>query len=181
VQTLRRWVPASVRDAADVAIRPTAVPLGEASAQDIAFCSKLHRHGGVAVAATGFSAEAELLRMRQAGLLELQRDKSPPFAVTRVALTAEARAMLTGGARTGQQPAVRNGSAKAAMTAAPTCDPDQQRMLRRNGFEVARGMCNAAVKSEIAAWKAAGGPGGPVALETRILTRISAIEVPFAV
>jgi hypothetical protein len=146
----------------------------EASAKDIAFCSELAFHGGVAVTEQGFKAEAELLRMRQAGLLEIQRDEIPPFAVIRVALSPKARELLSRRGRTTTE-APRTGLLD---NAAPPPDPKQERILRRNGFEVARGMINAAVKSEIAAWKAAGGPGGYAALETRILTRISQIEVP---
>jgi hypothetical protein len=170
VQPFRRWVPGPVGTGASRAD----VPPMDGSAKDIAFCSELAFHGGVAVAEQGFKAEAELLRMRQAGLLEIRREESPPFAVTRVALSPKARDLLSRRGRTTAE-GIRTGILDNA-AAAP--DPKQERILRRNGFEVARGMINAAVKSEIAAWKAAGGPGGYAALETRILTRISQIEVP---
>jgi hypothetical protein len=180
VQPLRRWVPGTARPPAPAGTLPVDAPLEEASRQDIAFCSELLSHGGVAVAEAGFKAEAELLRMRQAGLLDLQRDQVPPFAVTRVALSQKARELVSkdGRARTGGS---RNGVGGTETKPAATLDAKQERMLRRNGFEVARGMLNAAVKSEIAAWKAAGGPGGYRALETRILTRITEIEAPFPV
>lgn len=181
---LRRWVPGAARNPA--AAGPLAAdgladePLPEASPQDIAFCSALHSHGGVAVAEEGFKAEAELLRMRRAGLLDLQRDQAPPFAVTRVALSQKARDLVSRAGR------AKTGGGRANVAAnerkqAATADPQQEWMLRRSGFEVARGMLNAAVKSEIAAWKGAGGPGGYSALEIRILTRISEIKVPFPV
>jgi hypothetical protein len=178
VQKLRRWVPGTAQAPAPAATKPVDAPVEAVSGQDIAFCTELLSHGGVAVAEAGFKAEAELLRMRQAGLLDLQRDQVPPFAVTRVALSQKARELVSraGSARTGGS---RKGGAGTEMKPAPTLDAKQERTLRRNGFEVARGMLNAAVKSEIAAWKAAGGPGGYRALETRILTRITEIEVPF--
>ncbi|HEX3575607.1 MAG TPA: hypothetical protein VHU42_13475 [Rhodopila sp.] len=180
MQPLRRWVPGPAPDASRAGNRPVDEPFGQASAEDIAFCSQLLVHGGVAIAEDGFDAEADLLRMRQAGLLELQRDQAPPFAVTRVALSQKARERLSKG-----QPVATGREQKREIATAmkPATPPDSkpERMLRRNGFEVARGMLNAAVKSEIAAWVAAGGPGGCTALETRILTRISAIEAPFPI
>jgi hypothetical protein len=149
--------------------------LPDLSAQDIAFCAALHAHGGVAVAEDGFRAEAELLRMRRSGLLDLQRDQSPPFAITRVALSQKARDLVF---RAGRAKAA-DGVAAPAKRPAATPEQQQEWTLRRSGFEVARGMLNAAVKSEFAAWKGAGGPGGYAALEVRILTRISEIKVPF--
>jgi hypothetical protein len=141
------------------------------------FCSELHRHGGIAMSEQGFGAEGELLRMRQSGLLELQRDQAPPFAITRVALSLKARELLVAhcGTRAGGRPPVAAG----IETKPPVTQTPNQASGRRNGFEVARGMCNAAVKSEMAAWRAAGEPGGYAALEKRLLTRIAAIEVPF--
>jgi hypothetical protein len=172
-------VPGAARDAAGAGARANPAPSAKFTAQDIEFCAELQRHGGVAVAETGFRAEAELLRMRQAGLLELRRDQAPPFAVTRVALTQTARDLVSrsGGTPIRQPAGVPQGSSQSAMTGG--LDRKRQQMLRRNGFEVARAMCGAAVKSEIAAWMAAGEPGGCAALETRILTRITEIEVPF--
>lgn len=178
MQTLRRWVPGTARTPASSP--PPHAPVEAASRQDLAFCSELLAHGGVAVAEAGFKAEAELLRMRQAGLLDLERDQVPPFAVTRVALSQKARELVSrdGRARTDDS---RNGGAGTGIRPAAPLDAKQARMLRRNGFEVARGLLNAAVKSEIAAWQAAGEPGGYRVLETRILTRITEIEVPFPV
>jgi hypothetical protein len=149
------------------------------SPPDMEFCSELHRYGGVAVAEQGFAMEGELLRMRQAGLLDLQRDKAPPHAITRVTLSLKARELLfarSGTKAGGDQPVVVGNATRPPVTQ----DPKQTSMLRRNGFEVARGMCNAAVKSEMAIWKAAGGPGGYASLEKRVLTRIAAIEAPFS-
>jgi hypothetical protein len=116
--------------------------------------------------------------MRRAGLLDLQRDQTPPFAVTRVALSQKARELVARAGRAGAG-GDRNGTAKNEMKPAATPDAQRAGVLRRSGFEVARGMLNAAVKSEIAAWKGAGGPGGYSALEIRILTRIAEIKAPF--
>jgi hypothetical protein len=153
----------------------------EVSAKDIAFCSEFAFHGGVAVSEQGFKAEAELVRMRQAGLLDLQRDETPPFAVTRVALSAAARELLSGRGRPMSMDDKADGGKTATAVQQPALDPEQQRRLRRNGFEIARGMISAAMKTEFASWIAAGSPGGPAGLEVRILTRISQIEVPFPV
>jgi hypothetical protein len=154
---------------------PAVMSAGTPSAKDMAFCSELSFHGGVAESEQGFKAEAELVRMRQAGLLDLERNEKPPFAVTRVALSPTARNMLAG-----RQPigAAGRGAGTREETM-PVLDPTQQRRLRCNGFEVARGMISAAVKSELASWHAAGSPGGTAGLETRMLTRISQIDVPF--
>ena len=167
MQQLRRWVPGPARDA----VRAAAVRLEEASAKDIAFCSEFAFHGGVAVSEHGFQAEAELVRMRQAGLLDLQRDQAPPFAVTRVTLSPSARELLSGRARAPVTEAV-------PATPLPK-EPKLDQNVRRHGFEVARGMITAAVKAELASWCAAAEPGGAAGLETRILTRISQIEAPF--
>jgi hypothetical protein len=188
VQPLRRWVPGAAKSATAAGVLPAGGaadgpvdgPLAEASPQDIAFCLALHSHGGIAVAEEGFKAEAELLRMRRAGLLDLQRDQAPPFAVTRVALSPKARELVSRAGR-GKTSGGRDGVAAHQKKPAPTVDSRQEWTQRRSGFEVARGMLNAAVKSEIAAWKVAGGPGGYSALEIRILTRISEIEAPFPV
>jgi hypothetical protein len=179
-QPLRRWVPGTARAPAPADSLPADGPRQEVSPADIAFCTELHAHGGIAVAEEGFKAETELLRMRRAGLLDLRRGQAPPFAVTRVALSQKARDLVAraGRAKTG---GARAGDATGEMKPASTPDARQAWMLRRSGFEVARGMLNAAVKSEIAAWKGAGGPGGYPALEIRILTRIAEIKVPFPV
>ncbi|MDR3535115.1 MAG: hypothetical protein P4L71_01320 [Acetobacteraceae bacterium] len=147
----------------------------EPSPKGLAFCAELAVHGGVAVSEQGFKAEAELLQMRQAGLLDLQRDEAPPFAVTRVALSHKARELLAEPDRTttdGSRTDVAGNVPKTAVA-------KQEQVLRRNGFEVARGMITAAVKSEIAAWNAEGEPEGYAGLEARILARIARIEVPF--
>ncbi|HET6307825.1 MAG TPA: hypothetical protein VFG12_11600 [Rhodopila sp.] len=170
MQPLRRWVPARLPAAPE---QPSLdALLQDIAPQDIEFCAALQANGGVAAAEDGFQAEAELLRLRRAGLLDLQRDQTPPFAITRVALSQKARDLVQIAART----KAPDRSAKP-----PAAAPEQQHswMLRRSGFEVARGMLNAAVKSEFAAWKKEGGPGGYAALETRILTRIGDVKVPF--
>jgi hypothetical protein len=173
MQQLRRWVPGPSRDAVGIPAPAAAFnQMAEVSAKDIAFCSEFAFHGGIAVSEQGFEAEAELVRMRQAGLLELQRDQAPPFAVTRVALSPSARAMLSG---RGGIPSTDDGARKPAAVA----DPKQDYRMKCNGFEVARGMMTAAVKAELASWTAAGGVGGIAGLELRILTRVSQIKAPF--
>ena len=180
MQPLRRWVPGAARNSTPADSPPVDGLSEEVAPRDIAFCAALQSHGGVAVAEEGFKAEAELLRMRRAGLLDLQRDQAPPFVVTRVALSQKARDLLS---RPGRTKTGGGGDGGATSERKPAATPDTQQawMLRRSGFEVARGMLNAAVKSEIAAWKGAGGPGGYAALELRILTRITEIKVPFPV
>jgi hypothetical protein len=180
MQQLRRWVPGPPRDTVPVGTPATAVRSQEPSQKDLAFCSELAFHGGVAVSEKGFKAEVELVRMREVGLLDLQREAGPPFAVTRVALSHQARELLSGRGpvlSTGRgKDATESGAAKTAVGG----DMTQERRLRRNGFEVARGMISAAVKTELASWTAASKPGGTSGLETRILTRIGQIEVPFS-
>lgn len=176
MQPVRRWVPRSARDLPRTSVQPDDVQSEEPSAKELAFCAELAFHGGVAISDGGFKAEAELLRMRQAGLLDLQRDDAPPFAVTRVALSQKARQLLAGSNRTvtdGDRTGDAENEAKAPAA-------KQEQVLRRNGFEVARGMITAAIKSEIAGWNAEGGTEGYAALEARILARISRIEGPFS-
>jgi hypothetical protein len=179
VQQLRRWVPGPARKAVAAVTPAVAERSEEPSLKDLAFCSELAFHGGVAVSEKGFKAETELVRMRQVGLLDLQRGAVPPFAVTRVALSAKAHELLSG---RGQAFAAGRGKVateSAVGKPASGLDLKQERHLRRNGFEVARGMISAAVKTELASWTAASKPGGISGLEARILTRISQIEVPF--
>ena len=187
--TLRRWVPGPARAKARTegqgggqsgspagVLRPEHV-----SGRDIAFCAELAAHGGVAVSAQGFQAETELLRLQQAGLLDVQRDPAPPFAMMRVALSTAARELLRAPA-----PARRERLPDVAAEAPPAREAPrampgtaQERSLRRNGFEVARGMFGAAVKAELAAWSAGGQPGGAAGLEARIMARLGGIEAPF--
>jgi hypothetical protein len=175
MQTLRRWVPRPARPAITESEPPAppAVPLrpGDIAGKHMAFCAEFAVHGGVAASAEGFRAEGELLRMQRAGLLDLQRDTAPPFAVIRVALSDAARAMLAG------SPARREGPVDASPTPRPVADPGQN--PRRHGFEVARGIIGAGVKAELAAWSAQGQPGGTAALEARMLSRISQLQAPF--
>ncbi len=169
---LRPWIPRPVKDAVR-AVAPIVTPAQqEAIPRDLAFCSELAFHGGVAVREQGFQAEQDLVRMRDAGLLELKRNEAAPFAVTRVALSQKARDILAGRGRgsvaaSGKDPPL------------PPADPKPDKMSRRNGFEVARGMISVAVKAELASWKAAGEPGGVAGLEVRVMARIGRIEVPF--
>ena len=178
MQPLRRWVPGTAKGAAQANPAAARVRPEDISLKDLAFCSELAFHGGVARNEEGFTAEAELLRMRQAGLLELQRTATPPFAVMQVNMSPRAYELLS---RRVRGPASGSGTQVTAHAAGPVATPGQKRenILRRNGFEVARGMINAAVKSEIAAWTAEGQHGGAAALEARILTRVGQFEVPF--
>jgi hypothetical protein len=178
MQQLRRWVPGPARDAVPVGTAAV-VPSREPCQKDLAFCSELAFHGGVAVSEKGFKAEAELVRMLQIGLLDLQRQTVPPFAVTRVALSHHARELLSGRGRVVVAGRGINATESGAGKTTVVGDLTQERRLRRNGFEVARGMISAAVKTELASWTAASEPGGTPGLEARILTRISQIEVPF--
>jgi hypothetical protein len=179
VQSLRRWVPGPARDALPTATPAVGVRSEEAAAKDIAFCSELAFHGGVAVSEKGFKAEGELVRMRQAGLLDLERDVVPPFAVTRVALSHTARQMLSGPSRVLPGGGGKDARENAAGQAVTALDPKQEMRLRCNGFEVARGMISAAVKAELASWYAAGGKAGTAELEGRLLMRINKIVIPF--
>ncbi len=176
MQPMRRWIPRSVRELSGTSAQPEAVSSAEPAAKELAFCAELAFHGGVAVSDTGFKAEAELLRMREAGLLDLQRDDAPPFAVSRVALSQKARQLLAGtGPARPDGDRIDDADKEAISPAAK-----QEQALRRNGFEVARAMITAAVKSEIAAWNAEGESGGCATLEARILARIDRIEGPFS-
>ena len=168
----RRWVPGPARRprlGKDDAAEPAALRPQEVSGKDLAFCAEFAVHGGVAVSEQGFKDEAGLIRMHEAGLLDLSRDPAPPFALVRVSLSGAARALLSG-------------KQQAASATEPLASADagvDEHGLRRNGFEVARGMIGAAVKAELAAWNSQGAPGGVAAVELRVMTRISKIEAPF--
>ncbi len=170
---LRRWVPAPAPSVSRAAATPAPLCTEALSSRDIAFCEELALHGGVATSSEGFKAEAELVRLHRAGLVELQRDPQPPFAIIRVALTPAARHLGDGPWET----------AEAAVPSqpgpAPSAVPETEQGWRRNGFEVARGMISAAVKAELAAWAAAGCPGGVAQAETQVMTRISRLAAPF--
>ena len=182
VQPLRRWVPGPAPAKPLQGGRSAGLRLDGVSGKDIAFCAEFAVHGGVAVSRQGFKAETELLRLQHAGLLEVERDPAPPFAMTRVALSPAARELLFG-------PAARSQPGEAAMKAKaePGTSPfvasataaAQERSLRRNGFEVARGMIGAAVKAELAGWKAGADGGDAAELEARIMARLNQIEAPF--
>jgi hypothetical protein len=180
VQSLRRWVPGHARSAVWGVTQPVGERPDEVAEKDIAFCSEFAFHGGVAASATGFKVEAELVRMRRARLLDLERDVAPPFAVTRVTLWSRARGMLSGQCQVSAggrgKDADEHGSAKPAAS----LDPKLEQRLRCNGFEVARGMFSAALKAEFASWHAAGAPLATAGLEARILARISQIKAPFS-
>ncbi len=167
---LRRWVPAPARPPAAAAGLASGHSAQDAAMRDdLAFCAAFAAQGGVAESAEGFSAEPDLVRMQQAGLVDLRRDSHPPFAVTRVALSASGRAILAGSAA----PAAA-GTVPLVPAPPPAAGP-----ARRNGFEVARGMIGAAIKAEVASWIAQGEPGGPAALERRLMTRVGQIGCPF--
>lgn len=178
MQPLRRWIPVPSRVLAEPAApnassRSAVLRLDRVAGQDLAFCAEFAAHGGIAHSADGFKGEADLIRMQQAGLLELERDPSPPFNIVAVSLSARARALPS-------QPGTAAPSAKSLL--APDSSPAHvgDRRQLRHGFEVARGLISAAVKTEIAAWRAAGGVGGAEALEARVMSRISQLPAPFA-
>jgi hypothetical protein len=152
------------------AAAPAALCAEALSRSDIAFCEELALHGGVAVSAEGFKAEAELIRLHRAGLIELLRETQPPFAIVRVALTPAARQLGDAPSETADA---------SPIVPSPSAAPQTELGWRRNGFEVARGMISAAVKAELAAWVAAGCPGGVAQAETRVMTRISQLAAPF--
>ena len=179
MQPLRRWTPGPVQ--AQSRARTADSRLKEVSGKDIAFCSEFAVHGGVATSAQGFAAETELLRLQRAGLLDIERDPAPPFAMTRVALSAAARELLYGsGAATPGQAAMKSKAEPGTSPWVPSASAAaQERSLRRNGFEVARGMISAALRAELASWHAAGERGGAAALEARLVNRIDRVESPF--
>ena len=179
MQASRRWVPGHARRPRPAA--EEAVPAGpvallrpqDVSGKDLAFCAEFAVHGGLAVSEQGFKGEGDLIRMQQAGLLDLERDPAPPFALLRVSLSGPARALLSG-----------NQQGRAASPAdephPPVASGIDECALRRNGFEVARGMIGAAVKAGAGGLERAGSLGRrPRRRNSRIMTRISKIEAPF--
>lgn len=180
MKLLRRWVPgaAAAEPARTPAARPEGLRRDDFAEKDLAFCSELAFHGGVALSEQGFNAEPVLVRMQRAGLLELQRHPDPPFAVIRVALSPAARALLSG-QELARPPSDPRHVAEPLTDIPSTAGAQPDRNPRRHGFEVARGMIGAAVKSELASWCSAGRPGGEEGLETQLLIRISQIVAPF--
>ena len=187
--TLRPWVPGPARANARAGV-PVGAQTGtragvlrpdQVSGRDIAFCAELAAHGGVAASAQGFQAETELLRLQQAGLLDVQRDPAPPFAMIRVELSAAARDLLRAPVQARHEwlPNVAADAPGGEAASQATLGTTRERSLRRNGFEVARGMIGVAVKAELAAWSAGGGRGGIAGLEARVMARLSQIEAPF--
>jgi hypothetical protein len=177
--SLHRWVLGLAQDAVRTTNPASGLRPVEVAAEDTEFCSDLALHSGIAVSEKGFKAEAELVRMRQTWLLDLERDVVPPLAVTPVALSHQARPMLSG---RGRVVSARNGQAASenqAEIAANVLDPKQQLRLRCNAFEVACCMISAAVKTETASWHEADGPAVTAELEARMLTRINQVQIPF--
>lgn len=171
MQPLRRWVPPSAKKTVAV---PTRIandrqcdgPV-EISDQDLAFCAEFEANGGVAASDEGFKAEGDLIRMEQSGLLNLVRSDRAPFAVIRVRLSAGAYRLL--------------GRDKASIGVAGVASPRHGRSesaastdSKRHGFEIARGMIAAAIKTEMS------GMGGlPPAAAARLMERISRMPIPF--
>ena len=184
MQPLRRWVPVPARGLSEAAgqpdngparghpdpFPPNALPHDSVAAKDLVFCAEFAARGGQARSPGGFRREAELVRMHRAELLDLERDPVPPYGVIAVSLSAGARNILSG---SGPVSPVQQLPQRTANVA--TMDQTQ----RRNGFEVARAMAGVAVKAEIAAWITQGSPGGPGALEQRMVARINELPVPF--
>lgn len=177
---MRRWVPGPARGAAAaVPVQGAAsvvLKLADVLPRDLTFCSEFAVHGGLAASEQGFRAETELTRMQQAGLLVLHRDPAPPFAVLRVGLSPAIRDLLADR---------RSGPVEEPAPLPPQARPDGQepppsdRALRRNGFEVARGMISAAVKAEFSAVAGPAELEGQAGLERRVMTRISRLDTPF--
>jgi hypothetical protein len=151
----------------------------EATAQDTEFRSVLTLHGGIAVSKEGLKVEAKLVRMRQAGLLDLERNVAPSFAATRVALSHQARQMMSGRGRVVSACNGPDAHENEADSAAIMLDQKQQLQSRCSGFEVARWMISAAVKSELATWHMADGPAMTAEFEAPMPTRMSQIQIPF--
>lgn len=185
MQPLRKWVPAPARGMLEAAAQPVRGPASDRpntlrstalrrdliTAKDLAFCAEFAVHGGQARSEDGFQGEAELVRMHRAGLLDLERDTAQPYNIVAVSLSAGAHGMLSDSAPA--SPAQQQSPQRTANVA--TTD----RTHRRNGFEVARAMVGAAVKAEVAAWIGQGSPGGPGALEQRMMARITELRAPF--
>lgn len=168
MQPLRRWTPATTRPSSEpqpcvATVGSPRLPLAPPSDKDVAFCAEFAVHGGVATYSQGINPGVELLRMEQAGLLDLARDPAANSAVVRVSLSAAARDLLSG-----HRPRVS--TSPQPIEAGPS---------RRNGFEVARGMIGAAVKAEIACGVTGLDPQRIAALQARVMARIGQIQAPF--
>lgn len=184
MKPLRRWVPAPARALSDTAVQPVRRPASDRpdtlrpsalrrdliTAKDLAFCAEFAVHGGQSRSPSGFQGEAELVRIHRAGLLDLERDTAPPYDIVAVSLSAGAHEMLSGTGPVSPAPQSQQRTAGAVTT---------DRTHRRNGFEVARAMVGAAMKAEVAAWIGQGSPGGPGALEQRMISRITELRAPF--
>lgn len=181
MQPLRRWVPGPAHkngwSGPRLAVAPKYdLPLANVSGSDMAFCAEFAVHGGVAASEHGFRAETELLRMEQAGLLNLVRDLAPPFAVVRVTLSAAVRGLLAG-ERCTTSATTPVALTTGAVGTAGNLTPDYG--ARRNGFEVARGMISAAIKAELSSCMREQDQRQTDALASRVMNRISQIQVPF--
>lgn len=181
MQTLRRWNPGRVSNderpsSRVVAARKDNLSPADVLGKDMAFCAEFAVHGGVAISAYGFKAETELLRMQEAGLLNLVRDVTPPFAVVRVTLSATARNLVSG-ERCMTNSRTPPTNTTYAFEAAKDATPDHS--ARRNGFEVARGMISAAIKAELSFIMPELNHQSSAAVASRVMTRINQIQVPF--
>ncbi len=181
MQSLRRWVPGPARKDDWPSLRMDMAPkydlsVADISGKDMAFCAEFAVHGGVAISENGFKAETELLRMQQAGLLNLVRDLAPPFAVVRVTLSVAVRGLLSGEQCTSNAPTP---ASQTTRTAGPARNAISDCGARRNGFEVARGMISAAIKAELFSCMIEQDDRPTAALTSRVMNRISQIQVPF--
>lgn len=175
MQSLRRWTPVSARSGANPCVLTsslsgTALRRDQDADRDLAFCAEFAVHGGVARSVEGFGGEADLVRMQQAGLLDLERQSQPPFNIVGVSLSATTRTLLSQSERPTEA-----GEKSTLEPRAITVD----RRQARHGFEVARGLIAAAVKAELAVWVVSGGSGGAAALEAKVMTRIDRVPAPF--
>jgi hypothetical protein len=161
----------AARSAGSYLARPVTLVAAQLDGKDIGFCAELAFHGGSRVSHDGFTNEGDLLRLHEAGLLDLQRQEERPFMIVKISLSAAAR-RLVGCA---DAPRADGWQAEGAQADGGQAGGD----TRRQGFEVARAMIGVAAKSEIAAWRLSGGSGGAAALERRVMNRILSIDSPF--
>ena len=132
---------------------------------------------GTGTAAVGMAqaapANTDLARVPKVDSPAMKPENALPRTIRRVSLSDLVRGTMPSPVQAPPD------SAPAIKTPEPS--PLQDQRLRRNGFEVAKGMISAAIKSELSSWRLAGEHGGPAALEARLLARVSQIEAPFRI
>jgi hypothetical protein len=147
--------------------RPATLVAAQMSGRDIGFCSDLASRGGTDCSSEGFTAERELFRLHEAGLIDLYRQNEQPFLIVKMSLSAAALRLVNGSEAA--PPAAR----PSRLPAAAPGDG------RRQAFEVARAMIGVAVRAELAAWRSAHGATDAEILERRMMARIDALAAPY--